>query len=487
MRVVISMRLAYFVLISVGFFSAISCDQLRGGEDVYGVWTAEDSLDGAPYKHVLKLDTQGQRLVVSTIATYLDYPVKMQFDTASFNGDSVHLWSNNPRVKDTFKGKWGGDVIVGEFMRNGQRRKVTFHRFDLKARRPQTPIRPFPYVEEEVRFANRDSSVVFGGTLTYPDAGKRFPAVLLISGAFPHDRDGTAFYHKPYLVIADYLTRHGFAVLRLDDRNVGKTVEVRGAKVDFVDDAFCAFEFLRQHENVDRDHIGVVGHSQGGMIAMEAAAANSDVAAVVTLVSPISIPGTDYFVNHHASLLTGMPHSSKEKVVGLMTEILLTIKDTPSKRIAADLVMEKAKAWVQHNRDDDEALSAFLLTPDDARDEKAIGRMLEQGFGYYFSRDHYYILSYEPDSVIPKVKCPILAVYGGHDNRVNYLKGRCRLESLVGRSGTVLQTKFFENMNHSLQTSTGKDDTEIFELDETVSPELLELLKDWLTKKLNAD
>jgi len=113
--------------------------------------------------------------------------------------------------------------------------------------------------------------------------------------------------------------------------------------------------------------------------------------------------------------------------------------------------------------------------------------MLEQGFGYYFSRDHYYILSYEPDSVIPKVKCPILAVYGGHDDRVNYLKGRRRLESLVGRSGTVLQTKFFENMNHSLQTSTGKDDTEIFELDETVSPELLELLKDWLTKKLNAD
>jgi len=295
-------RLTYFVLLLIGPFFAVSCGQQRSIEAVCGVWTAEDSLDDVLYKHILQLDAmEGGKLAVSTKATYLR--ATMWFDTVSFSGDSVYFWSNHPKVKDTFEGKLEGDAIVGEFERNGQSRRMTFRRFNLQAHRPQTPTRPFPYVEEEVRFANRDSSVVFAGTFTYPEGGGRYPTVLIISGSGPQDRDGDMFLHDPYLVIADYLTRHGIAVLRLDDRNVGETVEAPGADVDFVDDALCAIEFLRGHGRVAKNRMGIIGHSQGGLIAMDAAVAVPDLAAVVTLGSPISVTGPDFFVKHIATFL----------------------------------------------------------------------------------------------------------------------------------------------------------------------------------------
>ncbi|WP_170845772.1 alpha/beta hydrolase family protein [Parapedobacter composti] len=105
--------------------------------------------------------------------------------------------------------------------------------------------------------------------------------MLIISGSGPQDRDGNLFFHDPYLIIGDYLTRHGIAVLRLDDRNVGETVEAPGAKVDYLADAVRAIEFLKGHENVDGNKVGIIGHSQGGLVAIEAAAAVPDLAAVV--------------------------------------------------------------------------------------------------------------------------------------------------------------------------------------------------------------
>ncbi|WP_257669577.1 alpha/beta hydrolase [Parapedobacter tibetensis] len=481
-------RLAYFVPLLVGAFSSISCGQQHDNKYIHGIWTAEDSLNGVLYKHVLQLDEiDGEGLAVSARATYLGHPVRMQFDTAFVYGDSVRFWSDNTGIKDIFKGKLDGDVISGEFTRNDQTREMTFRRFDLKAHRPQTPIRPFPYVEEEVHFANRDSSVVFSGTFTFPKGGGRYPAVLVATGSGPQDRDGDLYFHDPYLVIADYLTRHGIAVLRLDDRNVGRTVEAPGAKVDFVDDAMCAIEFLRGHANVDCRRIGIVGHSQGGLIAMEVAAAVPDLAAVVSLGSPISVTGGDYFLNHYEPFIANMTHQSKKKVTRLMSEIFNMIKETPSKRRAADLILDKLKIWLEYNRDDKEALSAFLFTPDDVANEMAIREMLEKSFGYYFSRDHYYILSYDPDAVFPKITCPVLAIYGGHDNRISFPAEEERLDFLVSRSGIELEAKCFARMNHFLQTSNSMNDTEVFESDETVSPEVLELLKHWLIERLNAD
>ncbi|WP_139215920.1 hypothetical protein [Parapedobacter composti] len=115
-------------------------------------------------------------------------------------------------------------------------------------------------------------------------------------------------------------------------------------------------------------------------------------------------------MNLYASFLTGMSDSSKEKVVGFMTEVLLTMKETPSKRMASQQIMEKAKDWFRRNRNDKAAVTAFLHHPKDVDNDKAIVKMLQKRFGFYFSRDCYYILSYDPDAVFPKIRCPILAV-----------------------------------------------------------------------------
>ncbi|MGK6352817.1 alpha/beta fold hydrolase [Parapedobacter sp. DT-150] len=458
------------------------------------MWTAEDSVDGVYCRYVLQLDTlKGGGLTVAADAIYLMMMDRLRFDTASVNRDSLFLWGHDSTIKDSFRGKREGDSIVGEFTRNGQQQRLTFRRFDLKAHRPQTPTRPFPYVEEEVRFANRDSSVVFDGTFTYPERVGQYPAVLIISGSGPQDRDGNLFFHDPYLVIADYLTRQGIAVLRLDDHRVGKTVVAPGANVDYVADAVRAIEFLKSHENVADHKVGIIGHSQGGLVAMDVAAAVPDLATVVTFGSPISLTGIDFFTlaisNNAEFAWPDLSPVTREKAIGLFNEVFRILKEAPSKRKAADLMLKTAMRWSMDNRDNKEALAAFRLTRDDAGNEKAIGKMLTERFTKFLSDDRYYILSYDPGAVFPKIKCPVLAVYGEHDNRISFPAEQERLDVLASRTGLELEAQHFARINHFFQTTASKraDDAEVFGLDETVSPEVLELLRRWLTEQFNAD
>src|SRR5690606_38157869 len=188
-----------------------------------------------------------------------------------------------------FSGAFNADKteIIGEWKQGGGTLPLILKRVEneVELKRPQTPKAPFPYLEEKVIYYNSDKSIQYGATLTLPDTNKNVPAVILITGSGQQDRDETLFGHKPFWVIADYLSRNGIAVLRVDDRGVGETTgEVMNAtSLDFAADVLVGIEYLKTHKGIDVKKIGLIGHSEGGVIAPLAAVQSKDVAFIVSL------------------------------------------------------------------------------------------------------------------------------------------------------------------------------------------------------------
>ena len=178
-------------------------------------------------------------------------------------------------------------AIVGKWTGGAGALDVTFKRIEKipQINRPQNPVKPYPYDEEEVSYENGKAGVKLAGTLTLPRAKGPFPAVLLITGSGPQDRDETLLGHRPFLVLADYLTRKGIAVLRVDDRGTGKSTGdfAKGTTEDFASDARTSVDYLKNRKEIDPARLGLIGHSEGGIIAPMLASQSSDIAFIVMM------------------------------------------------------------------------------------------------------------------------------------------------------------------------------------------------------------
>jgi len=202
-------------------------------------------------------------------------------------------------VKGAFEGQLvrERDTIEGQWKQGNWLKPLVLKRVQKigKPLRPQTPIPPYPYAEKEVSFINVEANARLAGTLTLPKTGFPCPAVILISGTGAHNRDYSIFGHRPFLVISDYLTRQGIAVLRFDDRGVGASSGDRSQATseDYALDVLSGMKFLKDYKDIDQQKIGLVGHSEGGTIAALTAARSSDVAFIVMMGSP-GLSGEEY-------------------------------------------------------------------------------------------------------------------------------------------------------------------------------------------------
>ena len=164
---------------------------------------------------------------------------------------------------------------------------LTINRVDkaVEILRPQEPKKPYPYIEEEVVYENKEAEITLAGTLTLPPGKSSFPAVLLITGSGPQDRDETVYGHYPFLVLADYLTRQGVAVLRVDDRGVGESTGdfSQATSEDFASDVLAGIGYLKTRKEINPEQIGLIGHSEGGLIAPMVAIKSPDVAFIILM------------------------------------------------------------------------------------------------------------------------------------------------------------------------------------------------------------
>ena len=375
-----------------------------------------------------------------------------------------------PVASGAYDGKLNAarNELSGTWTQNGEQHALNFKRSNrvLEERRPQNPRKPYPYTEEEVSFANANAHVTLAGTLTLPKRAGPFPAAVLISGSGPHDRDETIAGHKPFLVLADYLTRKGFAVLRYDKRGVGKSTGTDGEATteDLASDAEGALAYLRSRKEIGPKQIGLIGHSEGGMIAPMIAARGGQVAWMVLLAAPAR---------------------NGEKTLLRQSELIARAGGMTETQIAQSLDFDrKAYALVREEKDRSvlEAKIQELVKGtglDEAMPAAALAGQIHAMSSPWFR----YFLEYDPLPALKKVKCPVLALGGEKDLQVPAKENLPALRSALEEGGNrdVTATEL-PGLNHLFQHCNTGSPAEYGAIDETFSPEALTIIGDWIVK-----
>jgi uncharacterized protein len=302
------------------------------------------------------LDIQGTKLKIVFHIEEFENQLKATFDSPDQNAFGLPveevLFKESevvikiPMIGATYSGEINNnkDEIVGTFEQRGLSMPLILKITNSESsgfHRPQTPQEPFLYYSKEVLIENEIDKIKLAGTLTLPDSVGKYPVVVLITGSGPQDRDETIFGHKPFLVISDHLTKKGIGVLRFDDRGVGKSTGNfhSSTTADFANDVRSCIQFLKKQKNVRTDKIGLIGHSEGGIIATMVAASNKDIANVVLLAGS-GISGEEIIYAQTEKMFQDLNNIDIEKQVKLRRDLISIIKSEPDKAIAANRLKE---------------------------------------------------------------------------------------------------------------------------------------------------
>jgi pimeloyl-ACP methyl ester carboxylesterase len=381
-------------------------------------------------------------------------------------------------AKFTGKKDKGGTAFEGEFNQAGLKLPLTLKKTDKlsEARRPQTPKPPFPYRSEEVTYENPSGGVKLAGTLTLPPREGPVPAVILITGSGAQDRDETILAHKPFLVLADYLTRRGIAVLRVDDRGVGgSTGSIRDSTSDdFAGDALAGITFLKGRKEIDPRKMGLAGHSEGGIIAPIAAARSKDVAFIV-LMAGTGLPGTEILVAQGQLILKANGASESELKLQRdaqkrLMDIIAQEKDEKAAEAKLAVALKEILAAIP------ESERKALGDADGGLTEAAVGRFNNAWFRSF--------LTYDPRSTLHSVQCPVLAINGEKDLQVPARQNLAEIEKALKAGGNrAVKTVELTGLNHLFQPCKTGSPSEYSAIETTIAPEALKTIGDWIVER----
>ncbi len=346
--------------------------------------------------------------------------------------------------------------------------------------RPQEPQPPYPYEEKEVSYLNEAAGVKLAGTLTIPEGEGPFPAVLLITGSGSQDRDETLFGHKPFKVIADYLTRQGIAVLRVDDRGVGGSTgnPLTAATADLAGDVLSGVEFLKDRPEIDNEKIGLIGHSEGGMIAPMVAVQSDDIAFIVLMAAP-GIPGDEIIMYQVEAIARteGIEEDELQEVLLQQREILDIVIEVEEDEIAAGEIRSILESTYAKMSEADKDILKTAYGSIEEYIEQTIQQLLLPWYRYF--------IKYDPRPVLAEVSCPVLAVNGSKDLQVEARTNLLAIEEVFKKAGKRnYQIKEFTGLNHLFQTSQTGHPAEYGQIKETISPDVLEYMGSWILREI---
>ncbi|MHA7060254.1 alpha/beta hydrolase family protein [Aquimarina sp. M1] len=341
-----------------------------------------------------------------------------------------------------------------------------------KSRRPQEPLKPYSYIEEKVSFVNKDANITLAGTFTRPKKNEKHPVVILISGSGPQDRDETISQHKPFLILADYLTKQGIAVLRYDDRGFGESTgnHSNATTYDFSLDVISAMNYLRTRDDVDVNKIGLIGHSEGGIIAPLVANKTNDVAFIVSLAGT-GISGTELSVIQ-SKTMRPFPVPDELAYENAIREAIKIAKQHKN-------VSEIKRELKTHYNETIAPILKNLGVPE-VKVNEIVNGLVEIRTTKWIR----YFYDYNPADEYEKVNCPVLSLNGSLDTQVeakiNQAGLREALEKGKNKDYEIIELK---GLNHLFQNAkTGKMD-EYSNIEETFSVKALNIISDWILKR----
>ena len=386
--------------------------------------------------------------------------------TTTFENNTLKLAISMAGI--SYEGILGNDGNVeGAFKQNGLNIPLTLSKGIVekeKIVRPQEPIKPYPYYSEEVTFVNNEAGITLAGTLTLPSKEGNFPVVVLISGSGPQNRDEELLGHKPFLVLSDYLTRNGIAVLRYDDRGIGESKGdfKSGTTADFATDASAAVAYLQTRKEINQKKIGLAGHSEGGTIAPIVANSNKAVAFIV-LLAGTGLPGDAILLLQKALIERAEGVSEKE------------IQEGQIANKGAFEIVKKAKTTEQLKTD----LTAYYqnMPKDSMPPEAEINAMISQLKNPWMQ----YFIKYDPATALEKVKCPVLAINGAKDLQVPPTENLAAIKTALAKAkNKKVTTILFPNLNHIFQECTTGSPNEYADIQQTFSPTAMKIVLEWI-------
>ena len=464
MKTIIACLLAFSISIASAF-----------SQDISGDWNGKTKKGNKEITFVFQIKKENNSYSSTmSVPTFRINGIRPKATT--FKNDTLTIDGSNIGMK--YEGVYNKELqqFEGTYMEGAVVLSLNLKRGAVKiadSRRPQEPIKPYPYYEEEVVFENVEAKISLAGTLTLPSKKGKFPVVILISGSGPQDRDESYMGHKTFLVLSDHLTRQGIGVLRFDDRGFGKSTGDFGTATteDFSKDVLSAVKYLKTRNDIDVKHIGLIGHSEGGIIAPLVANQSKDVSFIVLLAST-GVSGTELSVRQ-SKTLRGFPVDDE---------------------VAYEKNTRKAIAIVTSNKSTEEIKTALrahynaflrpILTSLGAP-EKNINAFIDNQVKTSIKPWSRYFLQYNPADEFEKLQIPVLSLNGSKDTQVDAKINQTGIKNaLVKGKNKEYKILELENLNHFFQEcETGKMN-EYRKIDQTFSPVALKEISDWVLERV---
>lgn len=449
---------------TVFFLIAILVSFVMVGQEIVGQWNGVLKVPGGQLRVVFNI-SKTENGYSSTMDSPDQGAKGIPVTTTSFESSVLKLEIPNATIG--YKGTLKDNVLIGDFSQGGQSFAMDMSRGITEKKaitRPQEPQKPYSYHTEEVTFTNKMDKNVLAGTLSLPQKEGHFPAVILITGSGAQNRDEEVLGHKPFLVLADYLTKKGIAVLRFDDRGVAKsTGDFKTATtLDFAKDVQAGVDYLRTRKEIDESKIGLIGHSEGGVIAPIVAGNSKDIDFIV-LLAGTGIRGDKLMLLQKEKIERQMGVSENEVQKGQETF-----------KGAYDIVLASSASDTNLKT---KINSYFKLQFGDKMNEGQISALTDQITSPWMVN----FLKFDPASALEKVKCPVLAINGDKDLQVPADVNLDAINKAVAKGGNKkITTKVLPNLNHLFQEcKTGLPD-EYGTIEQTFSPIALEEISKWI-------
>lgn len=446
-----------------------------------GSWEGKLEL-GMPLRLVFNVSVNSEGVYTAT----MDSPDQSAFgipcETVTVANNTITITLGKGTIK--YEGSLENDNLVKGTFTQGQAFPLSLTRKGAgvvvqKLNRPQTPQAPFTYISEDVVYTNKDKSISYAATITIPDSKGTFPAAIIVSGSGGQNRDFDFFEHKFYAVLADALTKKGYIVLRVDDRGIGKTTGsfADATTLDFANDAQAGLNYLLSRPEVNKKKLGIIGHSEGGIVAPMIAAERKDIDFIILLAAPgVPVPELMVQQNRAIFLQQGMNEQNLEAYLQLYKALLHDAVSTPHLQQALDAGKKTMQQWV--DKTDVAIITSMGYDKADAQDQ--LVNSLIKSFATPWGR---YFFSFNPTPYLQKLQCKVLALNGSADIQVDAGQNLAAIEKALAKSkARQVSIKKVPGLNHLFQTCKSCTIQEYGELEETFSPVALNEITDWLQK-----
>ena len=460
-------------LLTLTFISLIT---FSFGQDILGSWNGALKVQGIELRlvfNITKTDDGFQSTMDSPDQGAKGIPVA----STIFEGDKLTI--SMPNMGIEYKATLvKADELEGTFKQGGQSFPMNLSKKAVEQsviRKSQEPVTPFSYRSEEVTFINKVDNVTLSGTLTLPKKKGNYPVVVLISGSGPQNRDGELLGHKPFLVISDYLTKNGIGVLRFDDRGTAKsTGDFNSAtSFDFSKDVEAAVAYLLTRKEVNKEQIGLIGHSEGGLIAPMVATRNQAVKFIVLLAAP-GQNGDELLLTQQALIgkASGVSQEELERSNAINQKVFELVRQSSD--------LQQLKSGIQSFLEENLKNSSENEIPNGMTKAEFISLQVQQITSPWMT----YFIKSKPSENLKKVTCPILALNGEKDVQVAPKENIEAIQKALSEAGNSnLTTKIYPNLNHLFQQATTGCPAEYAIIEETFSEKVLKDMLDWIKKK----